>query len=184
MRSLRRLWTLAGIFAMLSISLMAPVGTLASCIEPPPIRDALAKAEFVFVGTVTAVTERNLWATVAVEEVWRGPDLPAVIQVRGGEGGNVGTSVDREFKAGVKYLFAPPGFQDGIAQDNSCSPTREWDGTLVELRPTDARAPIGGTPTEPAGFDIGAIAGPIGAAVLVAAILLFVGLVARSRQPD
>lgn len=143
----------------------------------------MGTADIVFVGTVSATAENNSWATVSIEEVWKGPDLPAVFQVRGGEGGNVATSVDREFKAGTRYLFVPYEMQDGFASDNSCSATQEWDAALVGLRPADARGPIGGTPPAPAPFDLAGALAPIGVAALVAGVLLAVGLLSRSRQP-
>jgi hypothetical protein len=171
---------LAGAAAVLLA--VVPARTLASCVAPPPIIESIAKADVVFVGTVTTTAEHNLWATVTVEEVWKGPDLPAVFQVRGGEGGNVATSVDREFTPGTTYLFVPFEMDSGFASDNSCSPTRPWDQTLVELRPANARSPIGGTPPPPAEFDLAGAIAPIGVALLVAGLLVIVGLAARSRR--
>lgn len=159
-----------------------PAPALASCAMPPAIVEALSKADIVFVGTVAATAERNLWATVTVEEVWKGPDLPAVFQVRGGQGGNGASSVDREFTKGVKYLFVPSSLENGFAADNSCSSTRPWEEALIALRPTDVRGPIGGSPPAQAGFDFGGLLAPLAVAILVAGVLLAVGLLARSRQ--
>lgn len=175
----------AGVGVLTMLALVASPGrVLASCAMPPPIVEALAKAEIVFVGTVLATTERNMWATVTVEEVWRGPDLPQVVEVRGGGGGDVSSSIDREFGGGVTYLFAPTTLQNGILTDNSCTATRQWEDALAALRPSDARGPIGGSPPAPAGFDFGAVLGPIGVALWVAGVLLVVGLAAHSRQAD
>lgn len=182
MRSLLRLRALTFVLGVLALGTATPADALASCVIGPPVAEAIAKGEIVFVGTVTATAERNLWATVAVEEVWKGPDLPAVVEVHGGQGGNVATSVDREFTAG-RYLFIPGGLEGQVIIDGACSPTVQWDDALAALRPADARPPIGGTPLEPAGFDLGGVIGPIGVALAVAGVLLGVGLLARSRQP-
>lgn len=185
MTILRRLALLPALAALSVFGLLAaPPTALASCALSPPIAEALAEAEIVFVGTVTATAERDLWATVTVEEIWKGPDLPVVVQVKGGQGGNVGTSVDREFRSGVKYLFTPTMLQDGTFSDNACTPTRVWEEALAALRPADARGPIGGTPPEPSGFDVGGLVVPLGVALLVAAALLIVGLAVRGRQSD
>ena len=37
-------------------------------------------------------------------------------------------TVDREFKAGTRYLFVPYEMQDGFASDHSCSATQPWRG--------------------------------------------------------
>jgi len=52
-----------------SLLLAAPGAALADCMQPPPIELALSQAEIVFVGTVTATSNRNSWAEVAVEDV-------------------------------------------------------------------------------------------------------------------
>lgn len=173
--------SLAGAVCLLLAVVRA--STLASCVMPAPIAEALAKADIVFVGTVTATAEHNLWATVAVEEVWKGPDLPADFQIRGGQGGNAASSVDREFTPGTKYLFVPVAIENGFASDNSCSPTRPWDDTLVGLRPANARGPIGGSSAAPVGFDFGGAIAPFAVAAVIAGLVLAVGLLARSRQP-
>lgn len=181
MRFSRRLRALVSLVGVLTLGIVQPSDTLGSCVMPPPIAEAVANGEIVFVGTVTATAERNLWATVAVEEVWKGPDLPAIVEVHGGQGGNTGSSVDREFTAG-KYLFVPSGLEGQVVFDNACSSTRPWDESLAALRPSNARPPLGGSPLEPAGFDLGSVVGPIGVALAVAIVLLAVGLLARSRQ--
>jgi len=169
-----------------AIALMAmlatPAASLASCAFLPDIKQAATSAEIAFVGTVTATANRGTWATVTVEEVWRGPDQPAEVVIKGGPEGNAATSVDRTFEVGVKYLFFP--YTDGAAglADNSCSSTTPWSADMAGLRPADARVSIGGT-TPAAGIDFSGILGPIVVAVVVAGLLLVVGLLARSRQP-
>lgn len=169
-----------------AVALMAmlatPAASLASCAVQPNIKEAAASAEIAFIGTVTATANRDSWATVSVEEVWRGPDQPAEVVIKGGPEGNAATSVDRTFEVGMKYLFFP--YTDGAAglADNSCTSTAPWSADMLALRPKDARAPLGGTTTA-TGFDAGGLLGPIAVAVVVAGVLLGVGLLARSRQP-
>ena len=148
--------------------------------QPPPIEQALSKAEIVFVGTVTSTSNRDSWATVQIEEVWKGPDQPVSVLVKGGPGGDSATSVDRTFQVGVKYLFLP--YLDGATlADNSCTSTTPWSDGLAALRPAAARAPLSATAGE-SGFDLGGAIAPLGVALLVAGVLLVVGLLARSRQ--
>ena len=162
--------------------LATPAPSLASCAVMPDVKLAATAAEIAFVGTVTATANRDTWATVSVEEVWRGPDQPAQVVIKGGPEGNAATSVDRTFQVGVKYLFFP--YTDGAAglADNSCTSTTAWAAELAALRPADARVLAGGTPTA-TGFDFNGVLGPIVVAVVVAGALLVVGLLARSRQP-
>lgn len=175
-----------------ALALLASTATaLADCMMPPPIQEAITSAEIVFVGTVTATTNRSTWAEVQVEEVWRGPDLPARVVVKGGPEGNAATSVDRSFEVGLKYLFfpfvdpdaGPIPDQTGGLMDNSCTSTTAWSAELIPLRPADVREPLGATTGE-AGFDLGGLVAPLALALLVAGVLLVVGLVARGRQSD
>ena len=68
-----------------------PAAAALSCMQPPPMDQAVAEAEIAFVGTVTAVTNGAHLASVSVEEVWAGPDLPSVVEV-----GNVRPANDPE----------------------------------------------------------------------------------------
>lgn len=88
-------------------------------------------------------------ATFAVDEVWRGPDLPANVVVHGGPDGNGATSADRTWEAGALYLVFASAV-DSRLSDNACSNTQFWSEELTDLRPSDARQPsddadVGGT---------------------------------------
>jgi hypothetical protein len=159
----------------------APDVALADCAAPPPLEQAINAADIVFVGTVTSTANGNRWATVAVKEVWRGPDQPPIVLVKGGPGGNTATSVDRSFETGATYLFTPFRDGDGSLSDNSCSSTTLMSEAVAPLRPALTRTPTGAAPEAP-GFDFGGLIGPIGVAVIVAGVLLLVGLLARGRQ--
>ena len=159
---------------------VAPSAALADCMMPPAVGEAAEAAEIVFVGTVTETTNRNSWANVAVDEVWRGPDMPATVVVKGGSGGDGISSVERSFQAGVKYLFFPYADEQGGLADNICTNTVEWSADLGQLRPADAREPLGASGAD-GGFDVGSVVAPLGVAVLIAGVLLLAGLLARGR---
>jgi hypothetical protein len=150
---------------------------------PPPIEEAVKSAEILFVGTVAQTTNRNSWASVEVREVWRGPDQPQAVVVRGGPAGNAATSVDRVFEAGVTYLFFPYADAELGLADNSCTSTTAWTEDLAALRPEDVRPPIGGEAAE-GGFDVAGLVVPIGVALLLGGALIAAGLVARGRTAD
>lgn len=165
-----------------ALLLAAPSSTFASCALPPPIDNPVATADIVFVGTVSATSNGNRWATVAVQEVWRGPDMPATVVIQGGPAGNAATSVDRSFQVGTTYLFFPNvDSGTGALTDNSCSSTTEFTEDMAKLRPATVRQPLGSEPTAGGGFDIESLL-PVGVAVLVFGALLAVGLLARGRQ--
>jgi hypothetical protein len=169
----------AGVFGIL----VSPATALADCMMPPPIGEAVKNAEILFVGTVEQTSNRNSWASVSVAEVWRGPDQPQGVVVRGGPAGNAATSVDRVFEPGVTYLFFPYADAELGLADNSCTSTTPWSEELAALRPVDARPPIGGGTAE-AGFDLGGVLVPIGVAVLLGGALIVAGLIARGRTAD
>jgi hypothetical protein len=178
MKVLSVLRVLAAVAALAFV--LPPSAVLADCRMPPPVEEAAQTAEIVFVGTVAETSNHNSWANVVVEEIWRGPDQPAAVVVKGGPAGNMATSVDRAFEAGVRYLFFPYPDETGGLADNSCTNTVQWSADLAQLRPADSRQPLGATEAE-ARFDIGSVIAPLGVAVLVGGALLVAGLLARGR---
>ncbi len=179
---MRRL-VLAAVLSGPLLLALGPAVALADCMLPPPIEEAVKTADIVFVGTVAQTTNRDSWASVEVTEVWRGPDQPLAVVVRGGPPGNAATSVDRTFEAGVTYLFFPYLEPDVGLADNSCTSTTRWTDELAALRPADSRAPIGADP-DAGGFDFGAFLVPLGVALVVGGALLLAGLAARGRGAD
>ena len=177
--------------ALLALSLLAtgamlaaPGAALASCMAPPPLEEAVENAEIVFVGTVVETAERNTWASVKVEEIWKGPDQAASVVIKGGPGGNAATSVDRTFEAGVKYIFFPSVDPAVGLTDNSCTNTQPWAEAMVALRPGEPRAPIAETnpPGGGDGMDLAGFVGPVVLVLVVFGVLLGIGLLARGRH--
>ena len=178
MTASRILRVAAGVAALAIV--LTPSAVLADCMMPPPVAEAARTADIVFVGTVTETTNQDRWANVAVEAVWRGSDIPATVVVKGGSGGDGFSSVDRQFKAGVKYLFFPYANDQGDLADNICTNTIEWTADLEQVQPADVRPPVGATQTD-SGINLGDVIAPLGLALLVGGALFIAGLLARGR---
>lgn len=172
---------LAAMTLPLALWLIVPATASASCAMPIPIEEAIQTAQVVMVGTVTSTESQGRWATVEVEEIWQGPDLPALVVVRGGPEPGAATSIDRTFTAGARYLFVLGLDGQGNLTDNACSATTEIGVGDHALRPADFRtmSPEDGAAE---GVDLSGIVGPGVVALLVAGLLLAVGLLARGRQ--
>ena len=177
--------------AALSAALMSSPGiALADCMAPPPVDVAVKSADIVFVGTVTEVANGNRWATVSVDEIWAGPDLPNPLLIKGGPDANTATSVDRSFEVGVRYLFFPYVDNGGEAaplqaaglSDNSCTSTQPMTDEITTLRPADARLGSVSNEGEARAFDFGPLLSIGGFVLVVVTIMLGVGLLARGRS--
>jgi hypothetical protein len=180
-RLLARAAASAALLLVVLLSSAAP--TLASCLVLPALDEGvLAAADSVFVGTVTNVSNSDRWATVAVEEVWMGPDLPPVVEVRGGPGPGTASSIDRTYSARVSYLFVV-GITDGVLSDNVCSATIGWSPELGRLRPATARQPVtpGPDPDTAAPFDPASLLLPAALIVGAGAVVFGGALVLRRR---
>jgi hypothetical protein len=179
--SRRPLIRLAALALPIALWLLAPAAASALCAMPLPIEQAIRESEIVLVGTVTSTENMGRWATVQVHEIWKGPDLPATVVVLGGPEPGAASSIDRSFTAGARYLLVVSADEQGRLHDNACSATTEIGEGENKLRPADFRTP-GVDDAGDAGVDLGGIAGAGLVAILVAAVLLGVGLVARGRQ--
>ncbi len=147
---MRRIFVLSLLVVVVSLSRPAA----ASCVPAPPLQTGVAEAPVVFVGTVLSTANRDRVAQVRVEEIWKGPDLPDQITVRGSRVApeeNAVTSIDRTFRVDLRYLFIPdrvadvsPG-PDGrvVVDDSLCTATREYRPELDRLRPASVTNPTG-----------------------------------------
>jgi hypothetical protein len=165
----------------LALWLLVPAPAAASCAMPIPIEQAIRDSQVVLVGTVTSTENDGRWATVEVHEIWKGPDLPATTTVLGGPGPGTASSVDRSFTAGARYLFVVSIDERGQLHDNSCSATTEMGAGDNKLRPAEFRTP---SPVEAsdADSDVSGLVNAGVVALVVAAVLLVAGLLARGRQ--
>jgi hypothetical protein len=117
----------------------------ASCAKLPTFPQSVATADVIFVGTVTAVTNGSRWATVAIEDVWKGRDVPSAVEVHAGPADPPGplqsaSSVDRTYREGKRYIFFPYG-KAPTFKDSSCSATQRYEKTLEGFRPANAPGP-------------------------------------------
>jgi hypothetical protein len=152
-------------------------GAQASCAAPPSLKDQIAAARLVFVGTVVSTSDNDRVARVRVESIWKGPDLPAFVDVHGSpvSGQNAGSSIDRHYRAGERDLFvlysdSPP------LQDNSCSATQPYTEQLAALAPADARVPAAATTSPENQNSVGQYWLPIAIVALIVAAAAFIGV--------
>ena len=161
-------------------------GVAASCATTPSIEDAVLLGDVVFVGTVLRTDNLGRWATVRVEERWRGArDLAGTVEVHGGPGPGTSTSIDRIYSPG-RYLFVV-GNGPGYLEDNDCTATTPWTDALASLRPIDVSpAPDVVSDTAVSELDLDRVlpVAALGAALLIAVLAYLVILRARRRPPD
>ena len=165
----------------LALWLLVPAPAAASCAMPIPIEQAIRDSPVVITGTVTSTENDGRWATVQVHEIWKGPDLPATVVILGGPEPGGASSIDRSFTAGARYLFVVTIDERGQLHDNACSATTEMAAGENKLRPAEFRTPAPAEATD-AGADLTGVVGAGAVALVVAAVLLVAGLLARGRQ--
>jgi hypothetical protein len=141
----------------------------ASCVQPRPLPQGLDESQIVFVGTVVYTWDGDRQARVRVESIWRGPVLPAYVEVHGSpaEGASTATSVDRTYKAGGRYLFALSGTSPPFA-DNICTATQIYTPALDAYAPAHPQQPMSPTAIDP----VANVAGPYWPIGLVVILLL------------
>lgn len=179
-RGATRLLSAGAVVAALAL---APAPVLADCQLAPPLEQAVSSSDLVFVGTVTALGVGGRSATVQVEDVWRGGEMPSTVTVLGGTEPAQPMEDDRTFEAGVRYLFFP-FVVEGQMVDNICTATVPWVDDLAAVRPVDAHSPIPSA-AAPAPGPLSAIADlalPLLTALLVGGAALAVAVVVGRRR--
>jgi hypothetical protein len=110
------------LFAM-GLLLVPTAARATSCTVTPDLEAALTIAPVAFVGEVTAISDLDRVAEMRVVAVWKGPDLPTQVTVRGAlEEGLPVTADDARFTVGVRYLVVPENAQQPF-QATRCSAT-------------------------------------------------------------
>lgn len=175
-----------GLEGLAGLAGLAVAPASASCATTPSIEDAVLLGEVVFVGTVVRTENSGRWATVRVEERWRGArDLGDTVEVRGGPEAGTATSIDRIF-ALSRYLFIVSN-GPGHLIDNQCTATTPWTSDLSRLRPLDVSpAPdvASGAPVTELDMDrLLPTLALVGALVIAVVAYVFI-LRARRRPPD
>lgn len=133
------------ILATGAVLVLSGPGAWASCAAPEPFAKAFDSAPAVFTGTVIGLDNGRRWATVDVDELWTGDAIPPEVEVRAGPQDppgptNVGSSVERHFRMGARYLFVPYRRNGSIFRDNNCTRTTVFRPALERLRPPGAEA--------------------------------------------
>jgi hypothetical protein len=175
--------------AALGGSVVIGSGTVsASCAFGGPLPTVTAKIaadNVAFVGLVVYTSDQNRFARVKVESIWKGPGLPAYVDVHGeapGSGLFSGSEGDHQYQAGQRYLFFPlndhPPFQD---YGDCNSSTEVYTSDLAANAPQGAKLPDSPTPLDAVGnfADQYSPAGAIAGSVLA---VIVIGLVMRRRR--
>jgi hypothetical protein len=175
----------ATLAAWLALVPFAPAAA-GSCATTPTVADSVLFGDIVFVGSVVGLSNDGRWATVQVEERWRGAaGLAGTVEVHGGPEAGASTSNDRVYRA-TRYLFVVTA-GNGFLVDDACSGTTAWTADLASYRPTtvspDPEVVAGSQVTL---IDAGAVAlvAALLLALLVAIVAYLVILRARRRPPD
>lgn len=127
----------------LALAMVAPAAWADCAQDDRSLQQQVDEAGYVFVGTVTEVTNRGRTATFDVDEVWARPSDGATVGsqvvVHGGpDEPNSASSVERTFEPGARYLVFPHA-EDGRFTDDICTPTKRWTQELADARPATAR---------------------------------------------
>jgi hypothetical protein len=181
---MRRTW-LAMLLALGAFGVIDSTGAQASCAMPRPLPEMLASAPLVFVGTVVSTSDGDRVARVKVESIWKGPNLPAVVEVHGSpaSGWGAATSVDRHYRAGERDLFVLYSDQQPY-QDNNCSATQPYSAQVAVLAPSDVRSPAPLTTREQVQNLVSQYWLSIAIAVVVVAIAVVAYMSVRRPRPS
>ncbi len=171
-----------------ALAVGASMDARASCaIQQPSAGEQLSAAHVVFVGTVVYTSDANRSARVKVESIWKGPGLPAYVDVRGeapGSGLTSASEADHTYQTGGRYLFAPLNSSSPFVDYGECGTlTQPYSDALAAYAPSDARGPAGVTTADLIENLVGEYWWPSLPllAVVVAAIVIAIA-VARRRE--
>jgi hypothetical protein len=179
-RALRLLMTKAWVAALLALGAFGLIGTAgvqASCARAPSLQEQLAASPLVFVGTVAFTSDNDRVARVKVESIWKGPDLPAYVDVHGSpvSGWFAFSSVDRTFRTGERDIFVLFSDRQPL-QDDSCSATQPYTAEVAAFAPSNAQQPAPPTASDQIQNVVSEYWLPIGIAAIVIALAALIGL--------
>jgi hypothetical protein len=133
--ALRRRFRVA--VASVAAASLASLATTALGATCPPVQVAIGSADVAFVGTMAAVDSAGTQATFAVEEVWKGGDLPTEVEVIG----LFGLQWTDPSMAGARYLVLADVVAGGLQVGGECNQVSLWDPSMAEARPATAHPP-------------------------------------------
>lgn len=156
-----------------------------SCMEPPPPTEAMADSDAVFLGEVVETrlvgseVDGELFARIAVEEVWKG-EVAELVEVR--------TQPDSamcgyHFTTGARDLIYAHQGDDGSYSTHLCTRTAPADAAEEDLTAFgEGRAPLAG---EHLAEDDRSwlVFSAAGLAIVVAIVLIVAGIAWRRRGP-
>jgi hypothetical protein len=160
----------------------------ASCAVSPPlsVADVINASNVVFVGSVVYTTDENRSARVKVESIWKGPKLPAYVDVHGaapGSGPFSASEGDRHYQSGQRYLFVPLNDHSPFNSYGECAfSDRSYTAELAAYAPSDAKAPDSPGPIDWIGNVAGQYSGPARITVLLLIAAVSIVLVKRRRR--
>lgn len=137
-----------GITAAIALSALGNTGVaFAQC---PPIQAtefAIDEATSVFVGRVQETADGGTVARMRVLSVWKGRDLPEIVEVRGSAGSGTSSSDARRFEVGRNYLVIPENTREPYLA-TACSPTQAYSAA-PNVIPTSYQEAAGATQGRP-----------------------------------
>ena len=138
--------------------------TQAATCGPGP--DVIAAADVAFVGTLTGADDKGQVGTFAVEEVWKGSEVPPVIQVIGAPGQWSAPL------AATRYLVLANVVGGGLQIGGECNNAYLWDASMAIQRPAGAHPPLGSDTVDGPPIPILIMAGIV-AVLAIASLIAF-----------
>lgn len=169
---------------------LSPGVAVAQCPPIPDAEYAIEAASTAFVGRVMSTKDLGLVAEVQVLSVWKGRDLPQVVEVRGATD-STPSSDSRRLDAGQTYLVIPENSRapflatacsatQGYAGPPNVIPTSYQDGAGAAA----GRPPIGSEPADDTEAELTTSILPLlGLIGLIAAAWLIISRL-RSLEPE
>ena len=180
---------LALLVALISVALASSTAVHASCGVSgplPSVADEINAAKVVFVGSVIYTTDNSRTARVKVESIWKGPTLPAYVDVHGeapGSGPFSGSEGDHQFQAGQQYLFVPLNDRPPFEDYGDCNiSTQPYTAAVAAYVPPGATAPHAATTTDLISNFVGQYIWPLTIALLLIAAVVSIALFNRRRH--
>lgn len=157
----------------------------AACETELEFETALELADSVFVAQITAISDGGATAQASVKGIWKGPDLPRTVNLRGGDSSEKVGGTTRIHEVGQTYLVVAEWSRSAFV-DDKCTATRLYGGLATEI-PRDMQDAVGATevrlalPSEPANEAAGSIPVRLFVVLGIVIVLGMLGAVALNR---
>lgn len=175
------------VLAVAAVAIATGTGAHASCAvlgQPPSVADQIRAAKVAFVGSVIYTTDNDRTARVRVESIWKGPRLPAYVDVHGeapGSGTFSASEADHQYQTGRRYLFLPLNTQPPFQDYGECSfSTQAYTVAVASYAPAGATAPEPPNIGDLVGNFVGQYSRPL---LILVVLVLGAAMVAFLRRP-